>query len=240
MAGLENINYSLDIIKREISEEFWEAIKSAVLYWTANSDDHNKGSDFDILLWFEEINIEILKSIKIVKKRCQNLWIKVDFNSHSDLELPKKSKKDFWHNNRWALFHAEVSKIWNVLIWNNPYKENFPKQDAIKEDVVRTLSSIAYRIRKVYCNTDLNEEERYILIKWAIYSASSALSYKWKFIKNKREIATEFEKEYPNLWGIEKYLPYKMNRDLKIPDKIIDEILEFTEKLSEYFRKTHK
>lgn len=240
MQKLKNIGSSLEQIKKSILDEFWDRIKSAVLYWTANSDDHNEGSDFDVLLWFEEVNVEVLKSIRKVKNQCQKLWIKVDFNSHSDIELPKNSKNDFWHNNRWALFHAEVWKIWKILIWDNPYKENFPKEEAIKEDVVRSLSSIVYRMRKFYSNTDLNEEERYTFVKWAIYSASSALSYKGKFIKDKKSIATEFKREYPDLWNIDKYLAYKVDRDLKIPDNIIDEILEFTENLSEYFLKVHK
>jgi len=240
MHKLKDIDTSLEEIKSKLLEEFWDEIKNAVLYWTANSDDHNEDSDFDVLLWFEKINVDVLKAIRNVKLKCQYIGIKVDFNSHSEIELPRNSSSDFWHNNRWALFHSEVWNLWKTLIWNNPYIENTPDNEAIKKDVIRSLSSIVYRMRKAYSNTNLNKDERYTFVKWAIYSASSALSYNWKFIKNKIDIASEFEKEFPTLWSIKNYLPYKINRNLNIPDDIIDEILEFTENLSEYFLKLQK
>jgi predicted nucleotidyltransferase len=76
------------------------SVKSAVLYGTSNSDDHNEKSDLDILLSFDEITPEVLKKVKKVKDRCASLGIEVDFNTHSEKELPRNSGTDFWHNNR--------------------------------------------------------------------------------------------------------------------------------------------
>jgi hypothetical protein len=163
------------------------------------------------------------------------LGIEVDFNTHSEKELPRNSGTDFWHNNRWALFHAEIASNGHSLIGENPYILNMPSQDAVQSDVIRSLSSLVYRMRKLYTNATMNEDTKYTFIKWWIYAASSALAYKGIFLKNKADVVREFEVEFWDFGSIKEYLEYKKDRSKKIPDEMVDDILVFTEKLSDYF-----
>lgn len=230
--SLEERKIVLDTIKSSLSKTFGSEIVSALAYGSTLSEDFYSESDFDVLIFLKNPSLDKLNKLKAIKETFLKEKIRVDFNVHGDNELPSLRNGYFWHNNRSLYFQKEAVMYGQVLLGENPFKDTQFKQEDLQTESVRVINSLLYQTRKTLINSSLSPEQRINIMKWCIYAALYALSFKGIISKTKREALDLFNKHYHFAINPTVFLEAKIHN--QVPDSLIQEAYLFISQLDAF------
>jgi hypothetical protein len=182
-------------IKNELLTEFGKNIFCAIAYGSTMGEDFYCHSDYDILVFLKECNMQELEKIKRLRQVfLHHHNLKIDFNVHTEKEIPIKRKECFWHNNRSLYFQKEMTLYGITIIGESPFMHNNFDETDLKIESIRVVNSLLYQARKMLINRDLNEQEKINLMKLCIYAVLYALSFKGVITRTKLEAFEIFSK----------------------------------------------
>lgn len=203
---------SLDSIKKRLIDSIGSKIVCAIVYGSVLNKDFSRNSDFDILIVAKSPNIQFLKKLREIKSNYLLKGIKIDFNVHSETDLPSVRKGLFWHNNRGIYVQKELELYGKVLIGKNVFKTNKIDTKQMFAEAVRVINSLNYQARKIIINTNLDEGDRILLIKWCIYGSLYALASRNIFPPDRKSAMQKFYKVFKPPVNPEIFLRIKVNR----------------------------
>ena len=223
----KNKTKQLNLIKKQLINEFGDQILSAVVYGSTLGDDYCKYSDYDILLIFDRIDFDTYKRLRNVKKSLNEQGLVIDFNSHTYSELPKERKEVFWHNNRSVYMQKELALYGKVLFGENYFRDLELDHHEMLVEAVKVISSLNYQIRKTLTNMELNLKNRIIIMKWCIYSVMYFLAATNTFPQNKREALELFNSKYHPPINPIMFLNLKTRRPEEISESNLKDAFDF-------------
>ena len=216
-------------IKKELLFSLEKEIICAIAYGSTMCEDFYSESDFDVLLFLRNAELENLFKLREIKLKFADQNINVDFNVHSENDLPKLRKECFWHNNRALYFQKEITLYGLVLIGKNPFTENNNDANEFRKESVRVINSLLYQARKLFINRELTKKEKINLMKWCIYAVLYALSFKGILPKTKKEALQVFGKHYSIEIDPMLFLEAKVNNN--VTDDLVQKAYKFLSKL---------
>lgn len=137
-----------------------------------------------------------LGKLRKLKEKFNAKNILIDFNVHSEKDLPQIRGGCFWHNNRGIYIQKELILYGLTFIGETHFGENHFSKDELKKECVQVINSLTYQARKLLINRKLSDKEKVNLMKWCIYASIYALVAKDIFIESKREALSKFNKYY--------------------------------------------
>jgi|GEM_PF-2056378 len=198
-------------IKHELVSKFQNGeILSAFVYGSTLGEDFCETSDFDILVIFNESNIENLEKLRFLKKMFSEKDILVDFNVHDKNDLPSNRMEAFWHNNRGIYLRREIELHGRTIIGENVLVIKDIDHTLLCLEVVRVLNSLVYQARKYIINQSLERKNIIQILKWCIYAVQYSLAYKNIFPTSKREAMRIFRETFNTTTNPEKFLDLKV------------------------------
>ena len=223
MDNMEMRKKNIFSIRETLLDTFGNNIYAAIVYGSTLNADFCETSDYDILLVFENMSMQILKKIHTIKEQFENLGVRIDFNSHLISDLPNERGGLYWHNNRCVFIQQELSMTGYPIIGSNPFAGYKADIKDMQVEAVRMLNSFAYQARKMIINKDLNNaENRLFLVKWCIYGSLYLLAGKGLFYKSRRVGLSQFVKEFEPDIDPMCFLQMKIDRPDMISDEDID------------------
>ncbi|MBS3127416.1 nucleotidyltransferase domain-containing protein, partial [Candidatus Woesearchaeota archaeon] len=153
--NLKDRNDNLNKIRNTLIKEFGNKVVSAIAYGSTLNEDFCADSDYDILMVVKKPDVKFLKKLREIKLNYMKEKIKIDFNVHSDEDIPSIRKDLFWHNNRGLYVQKEFDIYGKVLIGENLFKtEHIDNYEMLKE-AVKVINSLNYQARKIMINKNI-------------------------------------------------------------------------------------
>lgn len=219
-----NIGYrenAIKLIKKELLSNFNKnEILSAFIYGSTLCEDFCETSDFDILVIFYNASLNNLEKLKNIKEYFVKRNIQIDFNVHSEDDIPKNRMEAFWHNNRGLYFRKEIELYGRVIIGENTLLLSEYNKDLLQLEVVRVLNSLVYQSRKCLINKSIERKNLIQILKWCIYAAQYSLAYKDIFPSSKTEAMKIFKDVFNTKSDPQEFLNLKISSNIITYDHI--------------------
>jgi predicted nucleotidyltransferase len=227
LATMHEREETLRQITEDLKNNFGEKIVSALAYGSTLNEDFSFTSDFDVLLIVRNPDIPFLYALRTIKESWKNKSIRVDFNVHSDTDLPAVRKKLFWHNNRGIYVQKELELYGKVLIGTNVFVTDQIDLSQLLAEAVRVINSLNYQARKTLINSQLQDADKINLMKWCIYGSLYALASRNIFPANRKMALEKFYEVFNPPINPEQFLHIKVNRPNEINDEDIQVAYDF-------------
>lgn len=225
---IKNRNGNLEKIKKTLQDEFGSKIVCAIVYGSTLNEDFCIDSDYDILMVVKRPDVKFLKKLREIKLDYMKQKVKIDFNIHSDDDIPSIRKDVFWHNNRGLYVQKEFDIYGKVLIGENLFKTDKIDNYEMLKEAVKVVNSLNYQARKIMINKDIDDKENKILMmKWCIYGSLYALASRGIYPKDKRTALQTFYDVFEPPINPEKFLKIKVERTDAITLEDVEVAYEF-------------
>lgn len=188
-------------------------LKSLYLYGGFLSKNSCIESDIDLIVIFKKNpTIQEIKKLKKTKIEFLKKGMKLDISIHSDIDMPHKRGKLFWHNNRGAYMTKEMVLYGKLLLGEKVFtKDNFFSLDEMKIEAVKVVNSLKYNlIKTVILELDEKTKKKRIL-KFALNGVPYGLAFYNIFPKRKNDYFLIFKKKFKTKVNVYDLLKYKKN-----------------------------
>jgi predicted nucleotidyltransferase len=217
----------LDAIKVVLIKQFNSKILCAIAYGSALNKDFSYNSDFDILIVAKDPDVQLLEKLRRIKFDWLSKGIRIDFNVHSETDIPSIRKELFWHNNRGIYVQKELELYGKVLIGKNVFKIEKIDIGQILTEAARVINSLNYQARKTLINSDLKDNDKILLMKWCIYGSLYALASRGVFPSDRKSALQKFYEIFKPPINPERFLHIKVNRPNEISREDLEMAYEF-------------
>lgn len=225
---LKDRNGNLEKVKQTLINEFGNKIVSAIVYGSTLNEDFCINSDYDILMVVKRPDVKFLNKLREIKLNYMKEKIKIDFNIHSDDDIPSIRKDVFWHNNRGLYVQKEFDIYGRILIGENLFKTDEIDNYEMLKEAVKVINSLNYQARKIMINRNIEDKENKILMmKWCIYGSLYALASRGIYPKDKRTALQTFYDVFEPPINPEKFLKIKVERTENITLEDVEVAYEF-------------